>query len=690
MQIRTSSQLAATANPVFSRPIRGALITACVLSLALVTTGCGKKSTADKPVASKGASQAAMSPTLGADRPKVDVLAFVDYECPFCRSNAGKLTAAAERHGKTMRVRIVNLPLDVHSNSVDLAKAGVAAHKQGKWAPFYKAILADEKADKEAAIAWAAKAGLDAKKFAADLDSKETSDTIAADVALAAVLGVTGTPSFIINGALVQGAQNDEDWDKIVTNQSAAWDALVKKGTKEADAHWTLVQANSPQRAPVYKKHVLDGEKAPASPVPAKVAKTPKSGVVSAKIMPAGGGMGGVQVGQPVRIGEEAGDPKTVWRVAVRPDDPQLGEASALVTMVLFEDFECPFCKQLQGAIKSVREKVGKDLRVVYKHNPLPFHKNASAAAEAAEAARAQGKFWELHDILFANQDKLTAGLRALAEQAKLDMSQYDNAMSAHGARGRIAADMEQAAALGARGTPNIFINGRKLVGAKDAETLLKHVNSALEEAKATVAKGTVKADAYYDHAIGKGKLLDSLASETVEIATDGAPARGPKGAAIHVVVFGDFQCPFTARLDPHIAVMEKEFPGRIKVSWLDFPLFDIHPNADAAAQVGQEANAQGKFWEFYAVTMADQSDLSKDGLIALAKKAGMNVKKLDKVMKVGKHTAAVAKARAEGVRLKVKGTPTVYINGHKFTPQLGFSATTFRSAITRLLGTRS
>ncbi|GEM_PF-762384 len=663
------------------------------IAVALVIGGCGKKKTSEKAAASAKADSGdkLVRPSLGAKKDaKIEVLAFVDYACPFCKSGASKLTDAAAKHGKDIRFRILNLPLDVHENSVVLAKGAVAAAKMGKWRAYYDAMLATEKADEAAVLAWAKKAGLDEAKFKAALNAKATTEQVAHDVALANVLGVAGTPSFIVNGALVQAVQGPEDWAKIVAGQTAGYDKLVKGGATHAEAHWKLVQANSPKRAPVYKKHVLDGVAPPASPVPAKVKKG--SGVVSAQIMPAGGGMGAVQVGQPVRVGEEAGDPKTVWRVSVRPDDPMRGAKDALVTMVIFEDFQCPYCKQLLATLKNVRTKVGdKDLRIVFKHNPLiGSHKHAMAAAEAAEAARAQGKFWELHDILFDNQAKIGEALRDFANQAGLEMAQYDNAMASHGAASRIEADMEQAGALGARGTPNIFINGRKLVGAKDADTLLKHINEALAEAKAVVAKGDVKAADYYDHAVGKGKLLPSLAGEAVKIDTAGAATRGPAGAAVHIVAFEDFQCPFCARLDQHIAAMEQEFPGRVKVTWMDFPLFDIHPNAGDAAQVGKEALKQGKFWQFHAALMADQSDLSKKGLSAIAKNVGMDIKKLDAAMKNATHEAAVAKERKIGEALGIKGTPTVFINGHKFTPQLGFSARTFRSAIRRLLGTRN
>ena len=673
--------------------MRLTLIPTLLLALALSapSVGCSKRKDDGKGKTAPAAKADPRAALGAAADPKVEVLAFVDYECPFCRANVAKLSAAIGKHGKVMRVRFYNLPLEVHPNSVVLAKGALAARAQGKWQAFYDGVLGKEPAkgkavDRDAAIAGAATAGLDGKKFAAALDDKAVAAEIAADVALAAALGVTGTPSFIVNGALVQGAQGEQDWDKIVAGQVAQYDALAKeKAGKDgkgkvvhADLHWAMVQKNSPERAPVYKKHVIDGAAAPASPVPAKVKR--KSGVVSAQIQPAGGGMGGVQIGQPVRIGEEAGDPSTVWRVSVRPDDPRQGADTAPVTMVIFADFECQFCKQLQGTLKNVRAKFGNDkLRVVFKHNPLPFHKQAMEAAEAAEAARAQGKFWPLHDLLFDNQDKLKGGIRGLAEKAGLDMGQFDNAMTAHGARGRIQADMEQAAALGARGTPNIFINGRKLVGAKDADTLLKAIEAASSEADKALKAGAVKADGYYEHAIGKGKLLDSLGSEATSIDTTGAPTRGPKGAAIHIVTFQDFQCPFCARLDPHIRAMEKEFPGRVKVTWMDFPLQKIHREARMLAEVGREAHAQGKFWEFHKAVMADQSSLIPPTLIKIAKSIGMSEKKLDKHMRAKKWAEAVAKSRKIGEDLGIKGTPTVYINGHKFTPQLGFSANTFR-----------
>ena len=121
----------------------------------------------------------------------------------------------------------------------------------------------------------------------------------------------------------------------------------------------------------------------------------------------------------------------------------------------------------------------------------------------------------------------------------------------------------------------------------------------------------------------------------------------------------------------------------------MDFPLSDIHPQAQMAAEAGKEALAQGKFWEFMAAVMADQSKLDRAGLMATADKAGVDIKKLAKALDAGTHKAAVERERTLGAKLGVKGTPSVFINGHAFVPQLGFSATTFGSAVRRLLGTR-
>ncbi|MCO4760053.1 MAG: thioredoxin domain-containing protein [Myxococcales bacterium] len=671
------------------RNTRAAIAIAC--AVAMLTVGCGPKETetTGKGKATKGAKSAGLDRAqLGAEKPSVDIIAFVGFQCAHCKKSADALLQLATTHSKDVRLRIVNLPLDVHADSVALAKGFVAARMQGKWQAYYKHIFSLPKATADDVVKWAAGAGIDAAKFKKDLASKAVADEVGVDAGIAGALGVAGTPSYLVNGALLQGARAAEEWKSIIDGQKALAAKKTKDGVKAADLMRTLAKANSPKRAPHYARIVLKGELPAAATVPVKTKKR-KSGVVAAKLLPAGGSGGGtVQLGG--AAAKDTGiDRNTVWRVIVRPDDPVRGAKDAPLTVVVFSDYECKFSKQLQPTLKALEGEFGKDLRIVHKHNPLPFHQRAMAAAEAAEAARAQGQFWKMHDALFAAAPALQdTDLSKLAADIKLDKAGYDNAMSAHGAQRRVRSDVEQAAAVGARGTPNLFINGMKVVGAKTKADLMPLMRSQLAAAKKMIAGGTPAATVY-DKIVGQGRLLSSLSAKAATIATLGAATRGPKGAAIHIVAFEDFQCPFCARLDQHIAAMEREFDGRVKVTWMDFPLSKIHPQAQMAAEAGKEALAQGKFWQFHAAVMADQHDLTEPGLLILAKKAGVDTKKLRAALKSHKWAADVAKERAEGQKLALKGTPSVFINGYAFTPQLGFSANTFRSAIVRLLGAR-
>lgn len=142
--------------------------------------------------------------------------------------------------------------------------------------------------------------------------------------------------------------------------------------------------------------------------------------------------------------------------------DHQLGPEHAPVTVVEYADFECPTCKQAAPALKLLLRHFPEEVRIVFRHFPLEsVHPHALAAAEAAEVAGAQGKFWEMHDLLFANQLHLKANnLRSYAEQLSLDMSRYTAEMDDEIYRQRVREHIESGRHSGVRGTPGIFING--------------------------------------------------------------------------------------------------------------------------------------------------------------------------------------------------------------------------------------
>ena len=140
------------------------------------------------------------------------------------------------------------------------------------------------------------------------------------------------------------------------------------------------------------------------------------------------------------------------------------GPADAPVTLVLFDDFQCPYCARLVPTIEQIMQAYPNQVRVVFKHFPLSMHKFARQAAAASIAARNQGKFWPLHDQLFANYNQLNdEKIRALAASVGLDMERFDKDIQDPALQQEIAADMQLGTSSGVRGTPAVYINGVQL-----------------------------------------------------------------------------------------------------------------------------------------------------------------------------------------------------------------------------------
>lgn len=143
--------------------------------------------------------------------------------------------------------------------------------------------------------------------------------------------------------------------------------------------------------------------------------------------------------------------------------DHVIGAPHAVATVVEYGDFECPNCKQAQPAVKLLLERFAGRVRFVYRHFPLEdVHPHALGAAQAAECAGGQGKFWEMHDLLFAHQDHLrTVDLRRYAEQLGLDMARYTAEMDDEVYLQRVREQLQGGLDSGVRATPAFFVNGR-------------------------------------------------------------------------------------------------------------------------------------------------------------------------------------------------------------------------------------
>lgn len=168
--------------------------------------------------------------------------------------------------------------------------------------------------------------------------------------------------------------------------------------------------------------------------------------------------------------------------VPVSKRDHVLGLATAPVTLVEYGDYECPYCGAAHRSVERVLQVMGNDLRFAFRHFPLSqIHPHAYQAAEAAEAAGAQGRFWEMHDLLFENQDRL--GLRDLIGYAGalgLDLERFVTDLRGHAHAGRLREDFLSGVRSGVNGTPTFFVNGLRHDGGYDVEVLLEALRSEL------------------------------------------------------------------------------------------------------------------------------------------------------------------------------------------------------------------
>jgi protein-disulfide isomerase len=185
-----------------------------------------------------------------------------------------------------------------------------------------------------------------------------------------------------------------------------------------------------------------------------------------------------------VRARQIAGTAEDLLDLAVDVDverDHIRGPRDAIVTVVEYGDFECPYCGQAESTIRELLASFDTDLRYVWRHLPLnDVHTHAQLAAEASEAAAAQGQFWEYYDLLFADQSALTTReLIARAQTLELDVERFTTELRRHEHAQRIAEDVASADESGVSGTPTFFINGRRYQGAYDVETLTAAVRAA-------------------------------------------------------------------------------------------------------------------------------------------------------------------------------------------------------------------
>jgi protein-disulfide isomerase len=359
-----------------------------------------------------------------------------------------------------------------------------------------------------------------------------------------------------------------------------------------------------------------------------------------------------------------------VYKVPVG-GSPQKGSKDALVTIVEFSEFECPFCSRVTPTIKQIQETYGADVRVVFKHQPLPFHPSAMPAAQMAVAAAEQGKFWELHDKLFENQKALAGNIEQYAADVGVDVAKAKAFIESGKAAELIKADQDLGAKIGARGTPTFFINGVLLAGAQPFDNFKKVIDEELGKAKSKVASGTSKS-ALYDAIIANGResappppqqqAPPPATRQKVELSSTTA-SKGGKEPLVTIVEWSDFECPFCSRALPTIKQILEAYGDKVQIQFRHQPL-PFHQKAMPAAKAAVAAQRQGKFWQLHDKLFENQRAIEPADLERYAKEIGLDVAKWQKDMASPDVEEQIKKDMADGTNYGARGTPTFFVNG--------------------------
>ena len=164
---------------------------------------------------------------------------------------------------------------------------------------------------------------------------------------------------------------------------------------------------------------------------------------------------------------------------------PMKGNPNAKVSLVEFADYECPHCKRFQPVLRQILDEFQGDVKLYFKHYPLPQHTNARLAAEAAVAAQKQGKFWPFEDKLWVNQDSISpAEIEKYAKESGLDVAKFRQDLDSKAVKERVQKDRVDGSTLGLSSTPTLYINGREFTDNRDVESLREWIKEEIGSAR--------------------------------------------------------------------------------------------------------------------------------------------------------------------------------------------------------------
>ena len=345
----------------------------------------------------------------------------------------------------------------------------------------------------------------------------------------------------------------------------------------------------------------------------------------------------------PDSVGETL-DPALLAEIQSRPTAAQ-GAADAPLTIVEFTDFQCPYCRGAVTPMEQFMASRGREVRWIVRTFPLDIHPDSELAAEAALAAGEQGKFWQMHDLLFANQTALKLeNLRAYAEQLHLDMHTFNDALATHRFAGQIASDRMLGTKAGVDGTPTFVIDGHLMSGARS----LPELNQI--------------ADAHTALAAGR-----SLAAAAVPVTPPAATDQQVSGPANHAPItltwFTDVRSPLASRQADLVRALVAQYDGKVRVFFRAFPL-ESHADGRIGSAALLAALSQGKFWPMFDALAERRDLLDRTELLSIAEGIGLDRARF--AADLDASAAAVAANVDEATRRGIQGAPVLFVNGQR------------------------
>jgi protein-disulfide isomerase len=308
------------------------------------------------------------------------------------------------------------------------------------------------------------------------------------------------------------------------------------------------------------------------------------------------------------------------------------------VTIEVFSDFQCPYCKQFAPAVRELESKGidGIQTRVEFRNFPLTFHAFAQLAAQAAMAAKEQGKFWEMHDLLFAYQQALGRDdLLKYARELKLDMDRFQKDLDSDRIKKLVAADKALGDAKKVQGTPTFFIDSKEFSGTKTSAEL-----TAL-----------VRAD------VGRRIALTEL--------TEASMSKGPANAPVTIEFFADLESPVSRSANYVLEDLVAKYPDTVRLQFRHYPL-SFHPQAALAHDAAMTAAREGHFWQMTNYIFDHQESVREQDLIAFAGHLGMNQTKFAETIHSHRYAPRVDADLADGFQRGVHGSPVIFVNGKR------------------------